>query len=127
MNILHYLCIVESLTQNVQIMKTLKSWTAKQYIANLNPVVVKHEVDADGVCVLVNTSKGKKAMGFWIDFWIDEYGELDYEYNQDTFFMWNDIDCIRKEMQDNTDFWELMTSAALSYIEKNNLIAEKRK
>lgn len=108
-------------------MKTLKSWTAKQYIANLNPVVVKHEVDTDGVCVLVNTSKGKKAMGFWIDFWIDENGELDYEYNQDTFFLWNSIDCMRKEMQDNLDFWELMTSAALSYIEQNNLIAEKRK
>ena len=108
-------------------MKTLKSWTAKQYIANLNPVVIKHEVDANGVCVLVNTSKGKMAMGFWIDFWIDKHGDLNSDWNQYIFSLIDENDCMRKEMQENPDFCELMTSSALSYIEQNNLLAEKRK
>lgn len=107
-------------------MKTLKTWNANQYIANLNPVVVKHEVDASGVSVLVNTSKGKRAMGFWIDFWVDSNGELNYDWNQFSFALWNDIDCMRKEMQENLDFGELMTSAARTYIEEHNLLAESK-
>lgn len=104
-------------------MKTLKSWNANQYMANLNPVVVKHEVDASGVSVLVNTSKGKRALGFWIDFWLNEDGELAYDWNQYIFFLFDEDDLMRKEMQENPDFFDLMTSAAFAYIEKNNLLA----
>lgn len=104
-------------------MKTLNTWNAKQYIANLNPIVVKHEVTAFGISVLVNTSKGKKAMGFWIDFWVNEDGEMDYDWNQYIFSLLNDNDCMRKEMQDNIDFWVSMTSAAIDYIWANKLLA----
>ena len=103
-------------------MGTLKSWNANQYIANLHPVVVKQEVDTDGVSLLVNTSKGKMAMGFWIDFWVDKYGELCYNWNQYIFHLTDEDDCMRREMQDNTYFWEAMINTALDYIEEHNLI-----
>lgn len=107
-------------------MKTLKSWTAKQYLANLNPVVVKHEVgDTSGISmadisisVLVNTSKGKNAMGFWID--VNEIGggELVCDWLQYIFDLTNDNECKRKEMQDNSEFFEKMASVAREYVEK---------
>lgn len=107
-------------------MKTLKSWNANQYMANLNPVVVKHEVDASGISVLVNTSKGKRALGFWIDFWVDSNGDLNYDWNQFSFALWNDIDCMRKEMQETPEFFEVMTNAALAYVGDNYLFVENQ-
>ena len=97
------------------------SWTAKQFIANLNPVVVRHSKDEDGVSVCVKTSKGKKAICFWIDYWLRD-GEITYDWNQYIFHTTDEDDCLRMEMQDNNLFWELMTEAGLHYIYEHGLL-----
>lgn len=98
------------------------TWTAKQFIANLNPVAVKHEKDKDGVSVLVMTSKGKKAMGFWIDVWRNYGGILCRNWNQYIFHTNDEDDCLRMQMQDDPDFFDLMTCTAEAYAEAQRLV-----
>lgn len=110
-------------TKTLHTMKSLSnSWTAKQFIANLNPVVVGHSKDETGVSVCVRTSNGKKAMRFWIDLWKDKGGEIAYDWNQYIFNTMNEDDCLRMEMQQDCYFFEMMTSEALYYVQANGLL-----
>lgn len=111
-------------------MKNLNTLTAN-HMANLNPMVVKYEVDASGISmgdisirVLVNTNKGDKAMGFWIAFFEDGNGGLEYVWDQFFFDTNNEEDCVRKWLQENPDFCKMMTSAALDYIKDKGLFVD---
>lgn len=102
-------------------MKLYNTWTAKQFIAHLNPVVVGHSKDENGVSVCVRTSNGKRAMRFWIDLWISN-GEINYDWNQYIFHTTDEDDCLRMEMQQDCYFWERMTDEAVWYVESNKLL-----
>lgn len=58
---------------------------------------------------------------FWVDVAIDEaYFEVEADWNQWIFNLEDNEDLVRKDIQDNSDEFDLATSEAICYLEKEH-------
>jgi hypothetical protein len=79
---------------------------------------IKHIQDEEGFSVLVKDLDIN--MDFWVDVWND--GGLRYDWNQYIFGLLNSDDVSRRDYQNDPDNFDECTSAAVSYLEKLELI-----
>ena len=83
--------------------------------------IIKHNQDGDGFSVLVRDLDIN--MDFWVDVWYDKYyKDIRYDWNQYIFGLLNEEDVSRRDYQNDPDNFDECTSAAVSYLEKLELI-----
>jgi len=80
--------------------------------------VIKHIQDGEGFSVLVRDLD----MDFWVDVWYNIEEQLNYDWNQYIFGLLNEDDVFRRDYQNDPDNFDECTSAAVSYLEKLELI-----
>ena len=82
--------------------------------------VIRFTKDEDGFSVLVRDLDIN--MDFWVDIWYNIEEELRYDWNQYIFGLLNEDDVFRRDYQNDIDNFDECTSAAVSYLEKLELI-----
>ena len=82
--------------------------------------VIKHTQDESGFSVLVRDLN--LSIDIWVDVYIDRDGDLMSDWNKYIFDTKNVEDLKVKNYQDSIDHFMDMTSCALTYLEKLELI-----
>jgi hypothetical protein len=81
----------------------------------------KYTVDKSGFSVYLEDPKSK--LCFWVDVWIDErYHDVEADWNQTMFFLNDEEDLVRRDIQDNSDNFDDAASTAISYLEDKGVI-----
>lgn len=102
-------------------------FSAKEIIKNFSPIAVDSDVDSDGMGASVLVKDKNSNFSAWVDVWCNnEYNEPDMDWNQYIFHKNNSNDRKQEEIQNNADVADLAFSAALDYVEDNNLLKNYR-